>query len=77
MLTKKLLNICYLFNDSYSSLPTPVQRDEGDVSTSPNLAHTKLQKTKIQSTKANIERDHPWAGSELLYNQFFRTFLLL
>ena len=43
-LTKKLLDICYLFNDSHPSPPTPVQRDEGDVSTSPNLAHTKLQK---------------------------------
>ena len=48
-LTKKLLNIWNLFNDSYSSPPTPVQRDEGDVSTSPNLAHTKLQKTNGNS----------------------------
>ena len=46
-LTKKLLDICDLFNDSYSSPPTPVQRDEGDVITSPNLAHTKLQQTTV------------------------------
>ena len=46
-LTKKLLDICYLFNDSYPSPPTPVQRDEGDASTSPNLAHTKPQKTIV------------------------------
>ena len=34
-------------NVSYSSPPTPVQRDEGDASTSPNLAYTKLQKTIV------------------------------
>ena len=48
-LTKNLLNICYLFNDSYSSPPTPVQSDEGDVSTSPNLAHPK-QKATVNPT---------------------------
>ena len=46
-LTKKLLDICNLFNDSYPSPPSPIQRDEGDASTSPNLAHTKLQKTHV------------------------------